>query len=447
MPYIQNTESDQTEMLKQIGVDRLEDLFDSIPESLRSKKALDLPDGLTELEVRDRVAQLGARNQRFDGKPFFLGAGIYRHFIPSLVDQLAARSEFVTAYTPYQPELSQGALQIFFEYQTMICMLTGLGLSNASMYDGASALAEAALMAIDGKRKKEIVVSDAVHPEFRRVLHTYLRHLDAKIIEVPCTDGRTSPDALKQNLSSETAAVIVQNPNFFGLIENVKGAASLAHQNDALAIASVDPISLSILKSPGELGVDIATGEGQALGVPMSFGGPGFGFLACREERVRRIPGRVVGQTVDQAGKPAYVLTFQTREQHIRRERATSNICTNHALMAIRGVIYLTALGRTGFKKLGEIILAKAHKAAERIAEVPGFDLVHDAAFFKEFVVQCPQPAARINAALLEAGIVGGYDLGLVDPSMGKNMLFCVTETTTDAHVDLLIDALKTIKV
>ncbi|MHC4941444.1 MAG: aminomethyl-transferring glycine dehydrogenase subunit GcvPA [Planctomycetota bacterium] len=446
MPFIQNTDSDQAEMLKVIGLNGLEELFDGIPQSIRFKGDLNLPEGLSEMEVRERIATLGARNQPLQGKPFFLGAGIYHHFIPALVDQLAGRSEFVTAYTPYQPELSQGALQAFFEYQTVICMLTGLDISNASMYDGASSLAEAALMAVDGTRRKQILVSQAVHPEYRRVLQTYLRHLDVEIVEIPFKEGTTDLEAAGAKISDQTAALILQNPNFFGAIEDLERAASLAHEHEAFSIASVDPIALSVIKSPGEAGADIATGEGQGLGVPMSYGGPGFGFLAARKDWVRRLPGRIVGQTKDQAGKPAYVLTFQTREQHIRRERATSNICTNHALMAIRGVIYLNALGRTGFTRLGEMVLARSHAAAERISELDGYAPAFEAPFFKEFVVRCPVPAAQINAALEARGIIGGYDLGRNYPGMEKSMLFCVTEMTSESHMDQLVEALKEIQ-
>ncbi|MFH1999007.1 MAG: aminomethyl-transferring glycine dehydrogenase subunit GcvPA, partial [Planctomycetota bacterium] len=349
--------------------------------------------------------------------------------------------------TPYQPELSQGALQVFFEYQTLICMLTGMDISNASMYDGASALAEAALMAIDGTQRNKVLLSEAIHPEYRKVLQTYLHHLDVEIITIPCAEGLTSMSEMEEKLSGETAAVLMQSPNFFGVIEDLEKAAALAKKVGALSIASVDPISLSLLRTPGELGLDIATGEGQGLGSPMFFGGPGFGFLACRMERVRRLPGRVVGQTVDHDGRPAYVLTFQTREQHIRRERATSNICTNHALIAIRAAIYLASLGRTGFTKLGEIIVAKAHEAAKKITALDGYESGFDLPFFKEFVVRCPAPVSLINAKLRENNITGGYELGRDYPGMEKMMLLCVTEMTSDQDVERLINVLKEIKV
>jgi len=446
VPYIQNTHDDQTEMLKAIGMNSIKELFDSIPESLRLKGDLNLPEGLSEMEAFQKLNELHDKNRSAAQNPFFLGAGIYHHFIPSLVDHLSGRSEFVTAYTPYQPEVSQGSLQAFFEYQTAICMLTGLEVSNASMYDGATALAEAALMAIDGTRRKQILVSSGVHPEYRKVLKTYLNYLDIEIIEIPCSNGASSFDDIENTISEKSAALILQSPNFFGTIEDLGKAANMAKKHGALSIATVDPISLSVLKPPGELGIDIATGEGQGLGIPLSFGGPGFGFLAARKERIRRLPGRVVGQTTDLDGKPAYVLTFQTREQHIRRERATSNICTNHALMALRSVIYLFAMGRTGFKKLGDIIADRSHKAAEKISAIDGYDLPFAGPFFKEFVVRCPRPASEVNSMLLEKGVIGGYELGKDYPDMENVMLFCVTEMNSSKEIDLLAELLGGIK-
>ncbi len=444
MPYIQNTESDQAEMMKAIGIKNKDELFRCIPESIRLKGNLDIPKGMPEMDVVAEIKSLGAKNRPSSEMPSFLGAGVYHHFIPAVVDNLASRSEFVTAYTPYQPELSQGALQAFFEYQTLICMLTGMEISNASMYDGASAMAEAALMAVDTTKRKRVLVSETVHPEFRAVLTTYLQRLDVDVVELPVSkDGSTSMEKTDGNLTENTAAVILQNPNFFGCIEDVEPSVSLAKARGAFSIVSTDPVSLSVLKPPGQIGADITTGEGQGLGVPMSFGGPGFGFLSCAKKLVRRIPGRIVGQTVDRRGKPGYVLTFQAREQHIRRERATSNICTNNALMAIRALVYMTALGREGFGALGRIILKKSHGAAKRIAAIDGFDLTYTAPFFKEFVVRCPIPASKVSAALLENGIISGYDLGRDYTGCDKLMLFCVTETTSDSDVEKLAEVLK----
>jgi glycine dehydrogenase subunit 1 len=430
-------------MLTVIGVQDMEELFASIPDSIRFKGSLKLPEGLSEMEVTQRIKELGSRNRPATDMPFFLGAGSYRHFIPALVSHLAHRSEFVTAYTPYQPELSQGALQAIFEYQTMICMLTGFDISNASMYDGASAFAEAGLMAVDGTGRKRIMVSQTVHPEYREVLKAYFNYLGVEIIEIPFAHGRTDLKTIDPKAMKGSAALLFQHPNFFGCLEEVEALADLARKNGALSIVSVDPISLSILNPPARYGTDIATGEGQSLGVPMSFGGPGFGFLACHMDRVRRLPGRIVGQTLDGRGRPAYVLTFQAREQHIRRERATSNICTNHALNALRALVYLAALGRTGFRKLGETITAKSHQAAKTLAALKGYELIFETPFFKEFAVRCPCSAHKINAALLENQIIGGYELGNDYPGMDDVMLLCVTEMTQSRDVNRLAEILK----
>jgi len=442
MPYIQNTDADRAHMLETIGARSLEELFEDIPKSIRWTGAFDIPEALSELELADAVNRLALKNITSSCRPTFLGAGIYRHFVPELVNHLAGRSEFVTAYTPYQPEASQGALQAFFEYQTMICMLAGLDISNASMYDGATALTESALMAIDLKRKKKIVLSAAVHPEYKQVLRTYLQHAGVEIVEIPAENGVTPVDAALSSLEG-AAALVVQSPNFFGCIEDVKSLSAAAEAAGTLCALSVDPISLSVLEAPGKQGVHIVTGEGQALGTPMNFGGPGFGFMAARSEFIRRLPGRIVGQTEDKAGRQAYVLTFQTREQHIRRARATSNICTNHALVALRAVVYLSALGRTGFKTLGKLVAAKSHQAAEMIAAIPGFEAAFGAPFFKEFTIRCPRPAAEVNGILLEKGIVGGYEAGRDFPGSEHHMIFAVTEMTTDYELNLLIDALK----
>jgi len=445
MPYIQNTDEDRAHMLEAVGAKSIDELFADIPASIRWKGEFDMPPSLPEMDLQKEAWRLTQKNVTAACRPSFLGAGVYRHFIPAAVDQLAGRSEFVTAYTPYQPEASQGTLQAFFEYQTMICLLTGLDISNASMYDGATALTEAALMAIDLKKKKrKVLVSTAIHPEYRSVLSTYLKNTDVEIVEIAHSGGTTPVDAVEAALrEGDAACVLFQSPNFFGNIEEVEALCAVAAGADALAALSTDPISLSILEAPGAQGADIVTGEGQALGTPMNFGGPGFGFMATRKKFIRRLPGRVVGQTVDADGKRAYVLTFQTREQHIRRARATSNICTNHALVALRGVIYLATLGRTGFRKLGGLITAKAHAVAVRIAALPGYEIAGDAPFFKEFTVRCPRPAAEINRILLEKGIVGGYEAHKNYPDMEKEMILAVTEVTDDYEVDRLVETLK----
>ena len=442
MTYIQNTDEDRALMLETIGARSVEELFEDIPESIRWTGAFDIPEAMSELELADAVNRLALKNITSSCRPTFLGAGIYRHFVPELVNHLAGRSEFVTAYTPYQPEASQGALQAFFEYQTMICMLAGLDISNASMYDGATALTESALMAIDLKRKKRIALSAAVHPEYKQVLNTYLQHAGVEIVEIPVENGVTPTDAALGALEG-AAALLFQSPNFFGCIEDVKSLSNAAEAAGALSALSVDPISLSVLEAPGKQGVDIVTGEGQALGTPMNFGGPGFGFMAARSEFIRRLPGRIVGQTEDKSGRRAYVLTFQTREQHIRRARATSNICTNHALVALRAVVYLSALGRTGFKTLGKLVAAKSHRAAEAITALPGFEAAFEAPFFKEFTIRCPRPAADVNRILLDKGIVGGYEAGRHFAGSENDMILAVTEMTTDHELSLLTDALK----
>lgn len=446
MPYIQNTDADRARMLEVIGAKSVDELFADIPDGIRLKRDLDLPEGLSEMELQQRIYSLALQNVTAFCRPTFLGAGSYRHFVPTVVDHMAGRAEFVTAYTPYQPEASQGSLQAFFEYQSMMCMLTGMDISNASMYDGGSALTEAALMAVDLKRKKRIAVSEAVHPEYRAILDTYMKYYGVEIAVIPHENGVTPPAAVRKALEGGASALLYQTPNFFGCLEEVDALAAAAADAGALAALSVDPISLSILEAPGRQGVDIVTGEGQALGSPLNYGGPGFGFMTTRVDYVRRLPGRIVGETVDVNGDKAYVLTFQTREQHIRRARATSNICTNHALVALRGAIHLTALGRTGFRKLGEVCTAKAHAAADRICALPGFEAAFAAPFFKEFTIRCPVPAAEVNRILLDNGIVGGYEPAADYAGMENDLILAVTETTPDGDVDRLVDILKGIK-
>ena len=446
MPYIQNTDADRARMLEAVGARSIEELFADIPESIRWRGDFDIPSGLPEMELDKRANELAAKNITASSRPSFLGAGVYRHFIPALVDELAGRSEFVTAYTPYQPEASQGALQAFFEYQTMICMLTGMEIANASMYDGATAFAEAALMAAGLKKKKRrLVVSAAVHPEYRSVLKTMTENTDLEIVTLEPEEGVTSAAAAAAELGKgDAAALLIQSPNFFGCIEDVEALCAAAAREDALAAVSVDPVSLSVLEAPGRQGADIVTGEGQGLGSPMSFGGPGFGFMATRDAFIRHLPGRIVGRTDESRGGKAYVLTFQTREQHIRRARATSNICTNNALIALRATIHLAALGRKGFSALGRLAATKAHAAAEKITALPGFEAAFPAPFFKEFTLRCPVPAREVNRILIEEGIVGGYEASWnFGEKMENHMILAVTEATRDEDVDRLIEVLK----
>jgi glycine dehydrogenase subunit 1 len=442
MEYMPNTADDHRAMLATIGVERFEDLLTEIPASARLNRALALPPALTELEVRREIGGLLDRNAHADRSPCFLGAGAYDHAIPSIVPFLASRSEFSTSYTPYQAEMSQGLLQTIFEFQTMVCELTGMDVANASMYDGASALAEAALMACRVTKRSRIVLAGTIHPHHRQVLATYLSGISHPIHAVRVTDGRVDLDDLRQSLTDDTAAVLVQHPNFFGNMEDVTAIAEAAHGRGALAVASVDPLSLGLLAPPGVWGADVAVGEGQALGNPMSFGGPFVGFMATKKDFMRQIPGRIVGSTVDTKGRPGYCLTLQAREQHIRRERATSNICTNQALMALTASIYLATLGPNGLREVGEQCLAKSHYTAERIAAVKGFSRASSAPFFKEFVVRTPRPPAEINAALLKAGIIGGLDLGRFDAAWTNQWLVCVTEKRTREEIDRMVAVL-----
>ncbi|MCI0463412.1 MAG: aminomethyl-transferring glycine dehydrogenase subunit GcvPA [Gemmataceae bacterium] len=376
MSYVLNTPADQRAMLEQIGVASVEQLFQFIPPELRLNRPLKVPEALTEIELQQHLAELGRANQSAADSVCFLGGGSYDHFIPAVVDAVAGRSEFYTAYTPYQGEASQGSLQAFFEYQTLICQLTGMEVANASLYDGGSAVPEAVIMAsaIHPKRTK-VLIPESVHPEYRRTLETYLLNLEVKAQTLPTPEGFLNPDDLKRAIDDQTLCVIVQHPNFFGCLEEVEAISAAAQAHGALFVVSFDPISLGLLKRPGQYGADIAIAEGQCLGNPMSYGGPYLGILACREAHVRKMPGRLVGQTVDRNGKRCWVLTLQTREQHIRREKATSNICTNQGLMALKATVYLAALGPQGLRETAELCLREAHYAAGQLAQVPGVSL------------------------------------------------------------------------
>ena len=446
-PYLPHTKEEREELLAGIGIDSIDELFTDIPDEVKLERELDLGQPLSELEIKRRMEELSGKNQDLSEYTSFLGAGVYDHYIPSVVDHILLRSEFYTAYTPYQPEISQGYLQAIFEYQTMICELTGLDVANASMYDGASATAEAALMSTAVKRRrKEIVVSTTVSPEIREVLVTYCSAADLVLKEVDFNQGVTNHDKLKEVITEETASVIVQNPNFFGQLEDLAQLADLAHDVDALFVVVADPISLAILEAPGNLGADIVVGEGQGLGNPQSFGGPHFGFFATTKRNMRRIPGRVVGETVDDEGNRGFVLTLQTREQHIRRERATSNICSNQALNALAATVYLTLMGKKGLKEVAKQSLKKAHYAAERIAKLDGYELAFDGPFFKEFAIKTEASVSEINQELLEDKIVGGYDLGNDYSQLSNTMLLAVTEKRTKEEVDKLAKRLEGIK-
>ena len=443
MEYISNTRDEQDEMLKEIGVASIEDLLQDIPYEIRLKRELQLPKPLSEAELKDDLLQMSERNADLIHHASFLGAGAYDHFIPSVVGHLISRSEFYTSYTPYQAEMSQGLLQTIYEFQTMISELTGMDVANASLYDGASALAEAAIMALRVTRRAKILVSKNIHPHYRMVLKTYLTGTQTEIIEVPWVNGVTDLDWIKGRLDDKTAAVMIQIPNFFGCLESVEDLAAMSHQQGALLAVSVDPLSLGVLQAPGAVGADIVVGEGQALGNGLSFGGPYLGFFATRSEYVRKMPGRVVGATVDAKGQGGYCLTLQTREQHIKRERATSNICTNEALAALAATVYLSVMGRQGLKDVGRLCLHKAHYLQRRICELKGFEQAFNQPFFKEFVLRTPLLPARINKRLFKEGIIGGYDLGRIDRQLKNHWLLCVTERRTRGEMDRLVEILK----
>ncbi len=442
MSYVPHTDADRAEMLAAVGVERVEDLFHDVPAAHRFPE-LALPEPLSEMEVLAELQAMSEENLDTGHFPSFLGAGSYNHYVPRLVDHIISRSEFYTAYTPYQPEISQGTLQSIFEYQSMICALTGMDAANASHYDGATATAEAAIMALNvarGKRKK-VVASPLVHPEYRAVLRTYTQGMDLHI--TGDDDPATGLEGLLDLVDKETSCLIVQNPNFLGQIEALDGVADRVHAAGALLVVVADPVSLGLLKAPADYGADIVVGEAQGLGNGLNFGGPYLGYFACREKDVRKMAGRLVGQTVDAEGKRGFVLTLSTREQHIRREKATSNICTNQALCALATAAHLAALGPTGLRRLAELCYHKAHYAAQRIAELDQYEVRGEKPFFQEFVVRCPAPVRDINAFLLdEWGIIGGYDLGRAYPGLEDQMLVCVTEVIRREDIDALVEAL-----
>jgi glycine dehydrogenase subunit 1 len=444
LSYVLNTPDDQQAMLRQIGVASVQDLFANIPPHLRLNRPLAIPPALSEQELTRHVQGLAARNRSADDAVCFLGGGAYDHFIPAVVDAVAGRGEFYTAYTPYQAEASQGSLQAFFEFQTLICQLTGLDVANASLYEGGSSVAEAVLMALTVTgRLGKVVVAESVHPEYRLTLSTYLANLETRVQTLPTPHGFLDPDDLKKAVDDTTAAVVVQHPNFFGCLEEVEALAEAAHARGALFVVSFDPISLGLLRRPGQYGADIAVAEGQSLGTPLAYGGPYLGLLACREQFVRKMPGRLVGQTVDRHGKRCWVLTLQTREQHIRREKATSNICTNQGLLALRAAVYLAALGPQGLQETAELCLRKAHYAADQLARVPRLRRRFDRPFFKEFTLQMEAPVVgEVLAGLLQQGYLGGLHLGRWHPWLKDCFSVAVTEKRTRAEIDALASAL-----
>lgn len=446
-PYIPNSPNDEKLMLDSIGINTVDELFEDIPAEIRLGRKLNLGEGMSELELGRHIKALAGKNKNTDELTCFLGAGAYDHYIPSIIKHITSRSEFYTAYTPYQPEISQGTLQVIFEYQTMISNLTGMDASNASMYDGATACAEAAIMACESTRRKSIAISKTVHPETRKVLKTYMGFQGVEVVEIDFADGVTDLEKLKAAVTAETAGVIVQNPNFFGIVEDLTEVEKIAHENKALFIVGVnDPISLGILKNPGELGADIVVGDGQSLGNSLSYGGPYLGFMAATAKLMRKLPGRIIGQTNDIDGKRAFVLTLQAREQHIRREKATSNICSNQALNALTAAVYLTTMGKQGVREAAAQSAKKAHYAFNEITKSGKYKPLFNKPFFKEFAVKGAASAGKVNAELLNNGILGGYDLSMDYPEFTDSLLLCVTEKRTKAEIDKLASILAGMK-
>ncbi|MBU5347078.1 aminomethyl-transferring glycine dehydrogenase subunit GcvPA [Paenibacillus lautus] len=444
--YLPMTDQDQADMLAAVGAETIEDLFADIPQAVRYNGVLPMSKRLGEPELLKHMRDLSDRNADFDRYTSFLGAGLYDHHIPVVLNHVISRSEFYTAYTPYQPEISQGELQAIFEFQSYICELTGMKVANASMYDGSTALAEAAALASGATKRKKIVISRAVHPEAREIVLTSARGLDLEVVEVGIVNGVTDQDALAAAITEDTAAVLLQSPNFFGCIEDVKSIEPLVHEKKALLVLSVNPLSLGLLESPGVLRADIVVGDAQPLGIPASLGGPTCGFFAVSEPLMRRIPGRIVGQTVDQDGKRGFVLTLQAREQHIRREKATSNICSNQALLALCASVYMSTLGKAGMQEAALLNVRKSHYAADRVAKGP-LSLPFSSPFFNEFVVKLPEGTnvKEINSKLLGAGYIGGYDLGAAYPELQGCMLIAVTERRTKEEIDQFIGELEAI--
>lgn len=443
MSYVLNTQADQAAMLETIGVNSIDELFEPIPAECRLNRPLAIPPALSELDLTNEISRLAKANISPDQAVCFQGGGSYDHFIPAVVDQIAGRGEFYTAYTPYQAEASQGSLQAFFEFQTLICQLTGMDVANASLYEAGSAVTEAAFMAhasTDGKSR--ILIAESVHPEYRQTLNTYLANLDPKVITLGTPSGALSPETLSAAIDDQVSCIVVQSPNFFGNIEDVEALAKIAHSKGVFLVVSVDPVSLGLLKRPGDYGADIVVGEGQGLGTPMQFGGPYLGLMACKNAFIRKIPGRLVGQTTDRNGKTCWSLTLQTREQHIRREKATSNICSNQGLIALRACVHLAALGPQGLKETAELCLQKAHYAARELAKVPGIKLHHpDQPFFKEFTIEVPGPAEPLLARLLKRGYHAGLPLGRWYPDLTNCIAIAVTEKRTRAEIDGLVSA------
>lgn len=433
--FLPMTEQDEKEMLATIGISSIDELFEDIPEQVRFKGDYNIKQAKSEHELVKELSIMAGKNANLKTHPSFLGAGVYDHYIPVIVDHVISRSEFYTAYTPYQPEISQGELQAIFEFQTMICELTGMDVANSSMYDGGTALAEAAMLSCGQTRRKKVLVSSAIHPEYRDVLRTYAKGQYIEVVEVPTKNGLTDLEALQEAINDDVAAVIVQYPNFFGQIEPLKEIEPIVHKHKSLFVVSSNPLALGVLTPPGHFSADIVIGDAQPFGIPTSFGGPHCGFFAVTKKLMRKVPGRLVGQTTDEDGKRGFVLTLQAREQHIRRDKATSNICSNQALNALAASVAMTALGKKGIKEIAMQNIQKA-QYAKKAMQANGLEVVFNGSQFNEFVVKLREPVKAVNERLLQKGIIGGYDLGRAYPALANHMLVAVTELRTKAEID-----------
>lgn len=442
MNFVPITPDDRRQMLHRMGVDSFDQLLAGVPRSI-PRANLKLPSGLSEPELLDLHAGYAAQNVTTASHISFLGAGAYEHFVPSVVRYIGSRGEFLTAYTPYQAEASQGTLQAMYEFQSLLCDLTGMEVANASVYEGASAMVEGCLLALRQTERPKLVVARTVHPEYRQTLGTYLRQTETNLVEIPIRDGVSDLQQAEVQVDAQTAAVVAQMPNAFGCLEPVEELGRLAHAHGALFVVVVNPISLGILKSPGSYGADVVVGEGQPLGTDLQFGGPYLGLFACREALVRKVPGRIVGMTRDTHGRRGFVLTLQTREQHIRRSKATSNICTNEAMMALAAAVYLASLGKTGFREVATQNLLKAHYCFDQISKIPGVRSLFPAPFFNEFALEVPVDPEELNRRLLKDGFLGGFPLKRWDPSLTNGWLLCVTEARPKDQIDRFVEAVK----
>lgn len=436
--YLPMTEQDKQEMLAKIGVDSVDALFADIPEEVRFQGLYNIKEAKSEAALMKELAALAAKNKDTAANVSFLGAGVYNHYKPVIVDHVISRSEFYTAYTPYQPEISQGELQAIFEFQTMIAELTGMDLANSSMYDGGTSLAEAGMLAAGHTRRKKILVSGAVHPEYKDVVTTYAYGQSIEIVTVPTKDGVTDIEALKGLVDDQTAAVMVQYPNFFGQIEDIQAIGDITHDAKGLLVVSANPLALGVLTPPGKLGADIAVGDAQVFGISEGFGGPHCGYFAVTSKLMRKVPGRLIGETVDEEGRRGYVLTLQAREQHIRRDKATSNICSNQALLALAASVAMTALGKQGIQEMAKQNIVKT-RYAKNAFEAAGFEVAYQGAHFNEIVVKTKKSVTEINKGLIEKGIIGGFDLGRVYPELENHALIAVTELRTKEEIDAFV--------